>query len=99
MFIALKNINNYIYRLMSRADIIQKRLEEESVNLERYQQTNQKKGETLNKEVDEELQKLLFKKEILESRANKFEATSLKKYEMMDKKLSEDPRLQALKNK
>ena len=84
-------------RLLSRADIIQKRLEEERRNLEAVEQQIQKKNE-IDKNQQQLQNDLNFKIDILEQRALRFEFIALQKYEEMNRKLSEDSRLQVLNN-
>jgi hypothetical protein len=90
-------------RLLSRAEIIQNRLEEEKMKLEKMEQSMQKKGEHISKEDEKKYQEALaelnFKIDILNHRASRFEVMALKKYEEMDKKLQEDKRLAILHQK
>jgi hypothetical protein len=45
------------------------------------------------KQLEEEIEQLKFKIEILDQRASRFEFMAFQKYEQVDKKLSEDKRL------
>jgi hypothetical protein len=84
--------------LLQRAEIIQKKLEDERHNLELAEQQIQKKTE-IDKNYENDINNITFKIDILEQRALRFEANALQKYEEMDRKLNEDPRLQALHTK
>jgi putative cell wall-binding protein len=85
-------------RILARAEIIQKRLEEEKENL--FREENKAKKGTMRadeeKDFDERIQKLRFKIEILDQRAARFETQVLEKYEELDNKLNNDPRLEIL---
>ena len=87
-------------RLLSRAEIIQKRLEEKKQELDKLNQQLLKRGELLNKDeeknIEESIEKLNFKIRIMDERADRFEMMAFNKYEEMDRKLNEDPRLQAM---
>ena len=96
-------MNKLKTRLLSRADIIQKRLEKERDALEKQEQLMQKKGEHITKEDEKTCEDNInahnFKINILDQRATRFEAMALQKYAEMDQKLNEDPRLISLKQK
>ena len=83
-------------RILARAEIIQKRLDEEKVNLEREDQKYQKRGQVSPEEEKsfiETINNLHFKIEILDQRASRFEMTALQRYEEMDKKLNNHEKL------
>ncbi|CAD8046319.1 unnamed protein product [Paramecium sonneborni] len=82
-------------RLLSRAAIIQKKLEEERAKLDQAEQMQQKKSDP----DDNEYINIQFRIDILEQRAIRFESQALLKYEEMDRKLKEDKRLSELKKK
>ncbi|CAD8136523.1 unnamed protein product [Paramecium octaurelia] len=82
-------------RLLSRAAIIQKKLEEERAKLDQAEQMQQKKADP----DDNEYINIQFRIDILEQRAIRFESQALLKYEEMDRKLKEDKRLSELKKK
>lgn len=90
-------------RLLSRAEIIQKRLEKERAALENAVTAMSKKGEHISKEDEKQYEEIIrdknWKISILEQRATRFEAMALQKYGEMDQKLNEDPRLSALKQR
>ncbi|CAK92507.1 unnamed protein product (macronuclear) [Paramecium tetraurelia] len=82
-------------RLLSRAAIIQKKLEEERAKLDQAEQMQQKKADP----DDNEYINIQFRIDILEQRAIRFESQALLKYEEMDRKLKDDKRLSELKKK
>lgn len=102
-------------RLLTRAEIIQRRLEEEQKKLEDayvttfiilifiFQANLKRKGENITTEdeqkYEKEVSKANFRIEILTERASQHYRNSLKKFEELDAKLMEDPRLKVLKKK
>jgi len=85
-------------RILARAEIIQKRLEEEKENLMR-EEAKAKKGQMKpeeEKEFDDKISRLQFRIEILDQRASRFEVQALKRYEDLDNWLNNDPRLAIL---
>lgn len=90
-------------RLLSRAEIIQKRLEKERAQLEAAETQMTRKGEHISKEDEKQFEEIIKEKNwkigILEQRATRFEAMALQKYGEMDQKLGDDPRLIALKQR
>jgi len=90
-------------RLLVRADIIQKRLEEEQKTLEQAYANLKRKGEATTHEdevkYEKEVSKANFRIEILTERASQHYKNSLKKFEELDQKLMEDQRLKVLKKK
>ena len=90
-------------RLLSRAEIIQKRLEKERNLLDNAEIAMSKKGEHISKEDEKTFEEVIreenWKIGILEQRATRFEAMALQKYGEMDQKLNEDQRLVALKQR
>lgn len=88
-------------RLLSRAEIIQKRLEKERMQLDQAETQMSRKGEHISKEDEKAFEEIIKEKSwkigILEQRATRFEAMALQKYGEMDQKLNDDPRLAALK--
>lgn len=85
-------------RLLSRAEIIQRRLEEQRQLLEQKEAQVAKRQE-IDPKQEEEIRDINFKIDILEQRALRFESMALQKYEEMDSKLNKDPRLAALHRK
>ena len=94
---ALKNLKE---RLLTRAEIIQSRLQEEQEKLERAFMNLKKKGEQMTQEdetkYDNEIHKANFRIDILTERASQHYRTSLRKFEELDDKLMSDTRLQVL---
>jgi len=97
---ALRNLKE---RLLTRAEIIQRRLEEEQKNLENAYANLKRKGDQITAEdeakYEKEVSKANFRIEILTERASQHYRNSLKKFEELDQKLMEDPRLKVLKKK
>ena len=88
-------------RLLERANIIQRRLDEENTTLAKKQAAFQRSREHLEG-ADEAFEafcsKAMFRIQILEQRLARHEETALQKYADMDMKLRNDPRLGVLKN-
>lgn len=97
---ALKNLKE---RLLTRAEIIQSRLQEEQEKLERAFMNLKKKGEQMTAEdetkYDNEIAKANFRIDILTERASQHYRTSLRKFEQLDDTLMADPRLKVLHEK
>ena len=95
---ALKNLKE---RLLTRAEIIQRRLVDEQKLLESAFAQLKRKGEGISgndeQKYDKEMDKINFRIDILTERASQHYRTSLKKFEQLDDKLMADPRLKALK--
>ena len=95
---ALKSLRE---RLLTRAEIIQTRLQEEQDKLELAFTNMRRKGEAMTVEdqqrYDQEIHKANFRIDILTERASQHYRTSLRKFENMDDLLSNDPRLKNLK--
>ncbi|EGR28306.1 hypothetical protein IMG5_178860 [Ichthyophthirius multifiliis] len=85
-------------KLLSRAEIIQKRIEYQKNILEQKEYQVSKKQE-IDAKLEEEIKEINFKIDILEQRALRFESIALQKYEEIDNKLNNDVRLQALQKK
>ncbi len=86
-------------RLLERANIIQRRLDEENAQLAKKQAAFQRSRDHVEG-ADEEFEKFcseaMFRIQILEQRLARHEETALQKYADMDFKLRSDPRLNAL---
>lgn len=97
---ALKNLKE---RLLTRAEIIQSRLQEEQEKLERAFMNLKKKGEQMTQEdeqrYDNDIHKANFRIDILTERASQHYRTSLRKFEQLDDTLMADPRLKVLHDK
>jgi hydroxylamine reductase (hybrid-cluster protein) len=94
---ALKNLKE---RLLTRAEIIQKRLVEEQRKLEQAFKSMKRSGEAMSKEdeekYDNEIHKANFRIDILTERASQHYRTSLRKFTELDDLLSSDPRLKVI---
>jgi hypothetical protein len=97
---ALRNLKE---RLLTRAEIIQRRLEDEQKLLEQAYANLRRKGENQSaedeKNYEREVQKANFRIEILTERASTHYKQSLQKFEELNEKLSRDPRLTAINKK
>lgn len=97
---ALRNLKE---RLLTRAEIIQRRLEDEQKLLEQAYANLRRKGENQNaedeKNYEREVQKANFRIEILTERASTHYKQSLTKFEELNDKLSRDSRLAAINKK
>jgi len=86
-------------RLLERANIIQRRLDEENAQLAKKQAAFQRSRDHVEG-ADEEFEKFcseaMFRIQILEQRLARHEETALQKYADMDFKLRSDPRLVSL---
>lgn len=96
---ALKRLKE---RLLTRAEIIQRRLEDETNKLQKAFQELKKKGDNTTDEDELNYEKQVteanFKIEILTERASHHYRNSLQKFNELDQKLVNDDRLKALKN-
>ena len=90
-------------RLMARADIIQKRLENEKAQLEALENNFRKKSEKISKDEEakcqEEIDQHKFRIAILSDRAFKFEVMAYKRYQEMNDTIINDPRFAAISKK
>ncbi len=97
---ALRNLKE---RLLTRAEIIQRRLEQEQKALENAYGNLKRKGENITTEdeqkYEKEVSKANFRIEILTERASQHYRNSLKKFEELDGILMKDPRLKTLQKK
>lgn len=87
-------------RLLERADIIQKRLDDENAKLAKKQAAFQRSRDHVDgadEEFEQFCSKAMFTIQILEQRLGQHEVSALKKYADMDAKLRNDPRLAILK--
>jgi len=107
--IDIKNevMNKLKERILARAEIIQRRLEEERENLAREEREAMKRMQAKpeqekvqqEKDFDDKIEKLQFRILILDQRASKFEIQALQDYQNMDKKINDDTRFEVLRNK
>ena len=97
---ALRNLKE---RLLTRAEIIQRRLETEQAALEAAYANLKRKGENSTQEdeknYEREVQKCNFKIEILTERASTHYKQSLQKFEQLNERLNNDARLAAINKK
>lgn len=95
---ALKRLKE---RLLTRAEIIQRRLEDETNKLQKAFQELKKKGDNTTDEdelaYEKQVTEANFKIEILTERASHHYQNSLQKFNDLDKKLLKDDRLKALR--
>jgi len=89
-------------RIIARADIIHKRIEEEKHKVDALEKSYHKRsGENIEKEeettIENEINRLHFTIKILNNRASRFEMNSIKKYQELQEKLNKDPRLAVIK--
>merc|ERR1712032_730673 len=94
---ALKNLKE---RLLTRAEIIQSRLQEEQEKLETAFMNLKKKGDQMTSDdeqkYDDVIHKANFRIDILTERASQHYRTSLRKFEELDDRLMADERLAVL---
>lgn len=96
---ALKNLKE---RLLTRAEIIQRRLNEEQQRLEVAFTNLKRKGDLSpddEQKYDQEIHKANFRIDILTERASMHYRQSLKRFEELDRDLEAHPLLAALQNK
>lgn len=97
---ALRNLKE---RLLTRAEIIQKRLESEQEDLQKAYASLRRKSENASgedeKTYERDVQKANFRIEILTERASTHYKQSLTKFEELNDKLSRDSRLAAINKK
>ena len=86
-------------RLLERANIIQRRLDDENSQLQKKQAAFQRSRDHVDG-ADEEFEKFcseaMFRVQILEQRLSRHEETALQKYADLDQRLRNDPRLSSL---
>ncbi|EPZ34221.1 hypothetical protein ROZALSC1DRAFT_28010 [Rozella allomycis CSF55] len=96
---ALKSLKE---RLIEKANIIQKRLDEETNALQKAQQSYQKNQDNMSLEETESYMSFckesMFRIQILEKRLAKHKESAPERYVNLDKKLKNDPRLISLVN-
>lgn len=103
--IAVKNeaLRSLKERLLTRAEIIQRRLEQEQEELAQKFQEFKRKGEGYGQQEQtkytNDVQKANFKIDILTERAAQHYRNSLEKFAELDMKLQNDPRLKVLQQK
>merc|ERR1711959_228762 len=98
-FVAKKCKNDFRKRLLDRAQIIQKRLEEEQDQLKKRRSQMQRRGDNVEKDerqFEQYQSNAMFRIQILEQRLARHEMLAIKKFSELEKTLSEDPRLAAM---
>lgn len=97
-FVAKKCKNDFRRRLLDRAAIIQKRLEEEQDQLKKRRSQMQRRGDNVEKERAFETYQsdAMFRIQILEQRLARHETLAIKKFADLEKTLTEDKRLEAM---
>merc|ERR1711959_644831 len=98
-FVAKKCKNDFRKRLLDRAQIIQKRLEEEQDQLKKRRSQMQRRGDNVEKDekaFEKYQSNAMFRIQILEQRLARHEMQAIKKFSELEKTLAEDPRLAAM---
>lgn len=88
-------------RLVERANIIQTRLHDENAKLARKQeqfQRSQREGDLSTEEYEKYCTEAMFRIQILEQRLAAHEETAVRKFQDLDSRLSNDPRLRVIRN-
>merc|ERR1711939_950253 len=98
-FVAKKCKNDFRKRLLDRAQIIQKRLEDEQDQLKKRRSQMQRRGDNVEKDeraFEQYQSNAMFRIQILEQRLARHEMQAIKKFSELEKTLAEDPRLAAM---
>jgi hypothetical protein len=98
-YVAKRCKNDFRKRLLERAGIIQRRLEDEQDQLRKRRSQMQRRGENVEKDerVFEQYQAdAMFRIHILEARLARHECLAIKKFAELEKTLAEDSRLAAM---
>merc|ERR1719198_2903829 len=98
-FVAKKCKNDFRKRLLDRAQIIQKRLEEEQDQLKKRRSQMQRRGDNVEKDeraFEQYQSNAMFRIQILEQRLARHEMQAIDKMTQLEKTLTEDPRLAAM---
>merc|ERR1712196_640168 len=98
-FVCKKCKNDFRKRLLDRAQIIQKRLEDEQDQLKKRRSQMQRRGDNVEKDernFEQYQSNAMFRIQILEQRLARHETLAIKKFAELDKALTEDPRLEAM---
>merc|ERR1719446_236690 len=89
-------------RLTDRAEIIQRRLEEEQDQLKKKRSQMQRRGDNVEKderEFEKYQSNAMFRIQILEQRLARHEMQAIDKFQELERMLAEDPRLAAMYQK
>merc|ERR1712054_485138 len=89
-------------RLTDRAEIVQRRLEEEQDQLRKRRAQMQRRGDNVEKderEFERYQSQAMFRTQILEQRLARHEMQAIEKFQELEKMLQDDPRLAAMMQK
>merc|ERR1711865_623095 len=97
--VAKKCTQDFKKRLTDRAEIIQRRLEEEQDQLRKRRQQMQRRGDNVEKDerdFERYQSQAMFRTQILEQRLARHEMQAIEKFQLLEQMLQEDPRLAAM---
>jgi len=97
--VAKKCTQDFRKRLTDRAEIIQRRLEEEQDQLRKRRAQMQRRGDNVEKderEFERYQSQAMFRTQILEQRLARHEMQAIEKFQELERMLQEDPRLAAM---
>jgi hypothetical protein len=97
--VAKKCTQDFRKRLTDRAEIIQRRLEEEQDTLRKKRAQMQRRGDNVEqgeREFERYQSQAMFRTQILEQRLARHEMQAIEKFQELEKMLQEDPRLAAM---
>merc|ERR1712087_609378 len=97
--VAKKCTQDFRKRLTDRAEIIQRRLEEEQEHLKKRRAQMQRRGDNVEKderEFEKYQSQAMFRTQILEQRLARHEMQAIEKFQDLERMLQDDPRLAAM---
>merc|ERR1712060_981153 len=97
--VAKKCTQDFRKRLTDRAEIIQRRLEEEQDQLRKKRAAMQRRGDNVEKderEFEKYQSQAMFRTQILEQRLARHEMQAIEKFQELERMLQEDTRLAAM---
>jgi hypothetical protein len=97
--VAKKCTQDFRKRLTDRAEIIQRRLEEEQDQLRKRRAQMQRRGDNVEKderEFERYQSQAMFRTQILEQRLARHEMQAIENFQKLERQLQEDPRLAAM---
>merc|ERR1712190_224403 len=97
--VAKKCTQDFRKRLTDRAEIIQRRLEEEQDQLRKRRAQMQRRGDNVEKderEFERYQSQAMFRTQILEQRLARHEMQAIEKFQELERMLQDDPRLAAM---
>ncbi|CAJ1401716.1 unnamed protein product [Effrenium voratum] len=97
--VAKKCTTDFRKRLTDRAEIIQRRLEEEQELLRKRRAQMQRRGDSVERderEFEQYQNQAMFRTQILEQRLARHEMQAIEKFQELERMLQEDPRLAAM---